>query len=139
MGCPGGKFYEYTPVNSNTEKNDHGYLVKINDSLEYYISAGLNYSFIKSIESGISVSFYSDDINKISELENLNFNIYSKKFGTLSRINQTEITTFMLQNQTEKFVIFGLDLSKKIISKNRKLNDTIYIELNNQNILTLVK
>lgn len=139
MACPAGKYYEYVPIHINTAKKDYGYLVKINENLEYNISAGLNYSFTKSIESGISVSFYSEDKNKITQLNSLKLNVYSKNFGNLPKIDPMEIAPMVPRHHAEKFAIFRLDLPKKTIKKNRIINDTIYVELNRRNILTLIK
>ncbi len=134
MGCPPGNYNDYFLVGNNLNKTEYGYKYILNNKTEFSIKAGSYYSFSKSFQSGISVSFHYDENDQIESFKEEKLKIYSKNFGELKRVENKNFLKLPI-NDSENFEFYSAELDKKKMKKKKIENDTIFIELNGKQIL----
>lgn len=138
VGCPAGNYTEYSLVNKDLKKSEFGYHYTVDEHLDFKIKAGTYFSFVKSLESGISTSFHFAENEQIALFKNLDITVFSKSFGALKLLDQTRFNQIP-RNQAENFMIFGRKLEKTDFKRKRIKNDTIVIELNGTTILEFAR
>jgi len=135
MGCRSGYYNEYFLLDKTLNKASFGYPYILSDTIEFEITAGTFYSYTRSLESNISVSFYFEDKNQIELFNKNNIIVFSTRFGEIKQIEEEQRKP-VPRHHTENFIVYSLNLDKKKLKNNA--GDTIAIKIHNKDIIYFI-
>lgn len=126
LSCPASRHINYQTLTKNTKQNE----LFMNDlKIIYELKSGINFSFIKSLESTIFVEFNFKNKEQAKKFNDSEVNIYSNNFGEIKKVKYDDST---------KTVLFISYLNNREIKK-RKINiDTIFVNYKEESIIKLV-